>query len=66
MIVPLSSKIKHLNMETNEIATKQRNSCSKTMIEMVEQGMKFKINTRDSSVSVCNFEQVNLCIFHVT
>ena len=28
-------------METNEITTKQTNSCSKSMIEMLEQGMNY-------------------------
>ena len=27
---------KHVNMETNEITTKQTNSCSKSTIEMLE------------------------------
>ena len=41
MIVPLSFKFKHLNMETNEITTKQTNSGLKSTIEMLEQGMKY-------------------------
>ena len=28
-------------METNELTTKQTNSCSKSTIEMLEQGIKY-------------------------
>ena len=31
-------------METNEITTKQANSCSKSTIEMLEQGIKYVEN----------------------
>ena len=34
---------------------------------MLEQGMKmFKIKTEGSAVSICDFEQVNICIYNVT
>ena len=45
MIVPLNSlKFKHVNIETNEITSKQTNPCSKSTIEILEQGIKYVQN----------------------
>ena len=45
-------------METNEITAKQTSSYSKPTM--------YKINTKCSNVFICDFEQVNLCIYIVT
>ena len=62
MFGPLTSKFKHFNMKSNKITAKQRNSCSKSAIEMHKTWNIFKINTQGSGVTICHFEQVDLCI----